>query len=488
MWLHFTRRPLKLVELQHALAVEKFHTELDTDNIPSRKALIDCCLGLVLVDQETLTVRFVHYTLEEYFRYNAMTEFPYGFNSIAETCLTYLNFGKLKQHSMNYESLRENMDNYAFLSYASLYWGTYVKQQCDRRLTKLATVILDHEIGYPPCAIQALYLQLDKSWCYGASLVQSAQRLGVYLLAPSPHTYSSPLWERPVAKKFSGIHATAYFGLSSHMEVFCKVGRYMELNDESNRTPLSWAAEYGHEPIVWMLIKLNDVNINSTDNYLKTPLSWAAEKGYEAVVRLLIERDDADTNFKDGDWRTPLARASENGHEAVVRLLMERDDVDISVNVRYGETPLSLAAMNGHEAVVRLLIARDDIDINSKDEDGWTPLSVATMNGCEGVVKLLIEANGVDINIKDRDGRTPLSWAAGNGHEAVVRLLIERGDIDINIQDDFLTPLSWAAMNGYGAVVQLLNAGVKSMHCRIDRRGKKELPREPLGVGAATEN
>ena len=37
MWLHFAYRPLKLAELQHALAVEKNHTEFDADYIPHEK-------------------------------------------------------------------------------------------------------------------------------------------------------------------------------------------------------------------------------------------------------------------------------------------------------------------------------------------------------------------------------------------------------------------------------------------------------------------
>ncbi|KAF8436098.1 hypothetical protein BGX38DRAFT_1285442, partial [Terfezia claveryi] len=48
MWLHFAYRPLKLAELQHVLAVEKGNMEFDPENIPSRKALLDCCLGLVI--------------------------------------------------------------------------------------------------------------------------------------------------------------------------------------------------------------------------------------------------------------------------------------------------------------------------------------------------------------------------------------------------------------------------------------------------------
>ena len=67
MWLHLARRPLELDELQHALAVvrDDGHIALEEDEIPAKKRLLDCCLGLVMVDEETLTVRFVHYTLEE---------------------------------------------------------------------------------------------------------------------------------------------------------------------------------------------------------------------------------------------------------------------------------------------------------------------------------------------------------------------------------------------------------------------------------------
>ena len=435
MWLHFSFRPLELVELQHALAVETGHTELHTDNIPPRKALLDCCLGLVVVDDETLTVRFVHYTLEEYFRKYTREEFPNGYSYIAETCLTYLNFGELRQHCTNLDSLEKKKNTYKFLSYAALYWGTYVKQQCNYGLTNLAKMIVDHESERPPCAIQVLYTELN-----------NIEFLFLYGF---------------VAQRFSGIHATACFGLSENMVYFCSVERHMDLKDESGRTPLLWAAMNGHETVVRLLIERDDVDVNAEDSDGKTPLLWAANNRHEAVVRLLIERDDVDVNAKDNKYgQTLLSWAAENGHEAVVRLLIERDDVDVNAkDNQYGQTPLSWAAKNGHEAVVRLLIERDDVDVNAKDNKcGLIPLLWAAKNGHEAVVRLLIE-RGVDVNAKDNEyGLTPLSFAAMNGHEAVVRLLIERDDVDVNAKDnkDGQKPLSWAAKNGHEAVVRLL--------------------------------
>jgi ankyrin repeat protein len=56
----------------------------------------------------------------------------------------------------------------------------------------------------------------------------------------------------------------------------------------------------------------------------QTPLSWAAEKGHEAVVKLLLDKN-ADVESKDTNGRTPLSWAAEEGHEAVVKLLLDKN-------------------------------------------------------------------------------------------------------------------------------------------------------------------
>ena len=336
MWLHFTCRPLTLSELQHALAVEKSHNEFDDDNIPTQEMILDCCLGLVVVDEETSTVRLVHYTLEQYFRRDPQAEFPNGCNYIAETCLTYLTFGKLRHHCTTLNSLEDKLGEYLFLKYAARYWGTHLKQECSTDLAILAKMIVDHENERPPCAVQALYWTI-----YGKG-------------------------EDLLAKKFSGIHVTAYFGLDEYMVDLCKVKENIELKDESNRTPLSWAVEHGHEAVVRLLIGRDDVNINAKDKDGWTPLSWAALGGHEAIVRLLIERGDVDINPRTTNGRTPLSLAASNGHEAIVRLLIGRDDVNINTKDKDGWTPLLWAAEGGHEAIVRLLIERGDVDVESR--------------------------------------------------------------------------------------------------------------------------
>ena len=64
MWLHSVLRPLKLEELQHALAVKG-----TTQNLMRTISLHKKNLSTAVLDCGV--VRFVHYTLEEYFRDNA---------------------------------------------------------------------------------------------------------------------------------------------------------------------------------------------------------------------------------------------------------------------------------------------------------------------------------------------------------------------------------------------------------------------------------
>ncbi|KAJ5513231.1 hypothetical protein N7463_002783 [Penicillium fimorum] len=267
----------------------------------------------------------------------------------------------------------------------------------------------------------------------------------------------------------------------------------VESKDRYSRTPLSWAAENGHEAVVKLLLEKGADFELKYKSYSQTPLLWAAENGHEAIVKLLLEKGTnfeskgADLESKDRyDNRTPLSWAAENGHEAIVKLLLEKGADFESKYKRYDQTPLSWAAENGHEAIsgdknanrtplswaagngheaiVKLLLEKG-ADFESKDKKyDQTPLSWAAENGHDTIVRLLLEkgtnfeSKGADFESKDRhDNRTPLLWAAENGHEAIVKLLLEKGaDFESGDKNANRTPLSWAAGNGHEAIVKLL--------------------------------
>jgi len=88
-WMTFSRRPLSLRELQHALAVEKSDTKFDEKNVPDQDMLTSVCAGLVTIDQERSVFRLIHYTTQEYFQRVGKIRFPTAEKEIS-AYLSYL--------------------------------------------------------------------------------------------------------------------------------------------------------------------------------------------------------------------------------------------------------------------------------------------------------------------------------------------------------------------------------------------------------------
>lgn len=97
--------------------------------------------------------------------------------------------------------------------------------------------------------------------------------------------------------------------------------------DTRNRTPLSYAARWGHraEGLVILMLNRNDADANSKDTENRTPLSYAAQRGDKGPrkVRFLLAQNDVDAHSNDDQGCTPLYYASETFYlsENVISLL-----------------------------------------------------------------------------------------------------------------------------------------------------------------------
>jgi hypothetical protein len=71
--------------------------------------------------------------------------------------------------------------------------------------------------------------------------------------------------------------------------------------------------------LVKLPVERDDIEADSKDWYGWTPLSRAAENGHEAVARALLAQEGVNSDSKDTFGQMPLPQATAHGHGAVVK-------------------------------------------------------------------------------------------------------------------------------------------------------------------------
>jgi len=140
MWISHAEQPLEANELCHALAVEIGSPNLNSENIPSIEALLSCCQGLVVMDEEASTLRLIHSTFREYLWAHPEL-FGTAHSTIAETCLSYLNSRQVKALSTGPSP---DLQSTPFLRYSSLYWAVHAKRELSECAKQLALELFDY--------------------------------------------------------------------------------------------------------------------------------------------------------------------------------------------------------------------------------------------------------------------------------------------------------------------------------------------------------
>ena len=335
MWVSHSVRPLHPDELSHALAVEVGSTDLDPKRIPSVETLLSSCLGFIVIDRETPAVRLIHFTLREYLQAHPDL-FGLSHSTMAETCLTYLNFQTIKGIS---PILSPPPQSTPFLNYSSLYWGVHAKREASRDVVSLAL---------------QMFSRIESHISTRLLLADLISKTGV-------DGRDTPKYS--LLSGFTGLHCASVFGIAEVAIVFMGQPNYnLGGRDFLGITPLIWAAICGQVEVAKLLLERPAVNPDKPDYYFRrTALSWAARMGHEGIVRLLLERATAKPDGTDG-WWSKTSR--------VLKVVRGKTYVNPNWLDKYGETPILLAAGAGHEGVVKLLLGRKDVKFDKPDSNG----------------------------------------------------------------------------------------------------------------------
>ena len=379
MWISHAKRPLQVEELQQALAIDPEDTSLDMENYASVKHVIECCLGLVTVDEESSSIRLVHYSVQEYLQEHKDEIFPGAERSIAEACLTFLSYKDFSKAKCNRLSLFDDLIlHYPFVMYAAQFWGAHAVRATESK--ELVRQIL----GFAKLS-------------YNLSLSEQAYQARYWYKDPSqPNRYGGD-WER----------------------------WYEEIREL--QTPLHIASRWDLNDLARNALQAGAM-VNAQNSRGETPLWLACRSGLDDIVQMLLDAqadgDLFDTRYGD----TPLILAATSNDQWVVQLLL-KSKVDCNKGNSSAETALSIAASKDNLEIVRMLLDAGALPNNhsyySQSKSGGMVLLRAEKAGQVEII--LTEADRNSDSSTNHLSMSALSAAISNSNDAMVQLLLSHG-------------------------------------------------------------
>ncbi|KAK6351852.1 hypothetical protein TWF718_004997 [Orbilia javanica] len=482
-WIVYSRRPLTVSELQHALGVEANKHELDYENLPDIDDITSICAGLVVVDKYSDVVRLVHYTAQDYFEHSKDHGFPDAETYIATVCINYLSFesfaGRLCQRQGEFEErIRQNR----LYDYAARNWG-YHAQKSSGLDSKVIEFLTDE------------------------AKVQSSVQ--VMMFSYNLRMPDVGLWH-PGVDAVTGLHLAAFFGLEGVVSKMISRACNLDLADGHRRTPLSWAAENGQLAIGELLIE-NGAKVDLPDIDNRTPLLWAAGSGHLTMIELLIKKG-ANINATDRYGVTALHLVTERSYSEAASFLLN-SGMDCHMKNVFGITPLAWAMEKDTNIAAKILLeTHASVDYN---------YTYTLLNTYDAILeKMHPEGQANELESEDytkswriilrqrhffcdmpphyttASGRTYkssryykfgtqclLRRAIKKEDENLVRLLIAKGSRPDLEYEKGLTPLSDALDRGNQSIIELLIAGLEGEYANVDSKDQNGVSLLSRAVG-----
>ncbi|KAJ5383019.1 hypothetical protein N7517_000930 [Penicillium concentricum] len=265
-WVLLSTRALSLPEVQHALAVEIGESEFDGTNITDVEELMSICIGLVTIDAQSNSLKFVHYTTKEYFERRLDQWFPDIHRLITSACLAYMSLDVFNQGPCETEEdMDDRLSKYPFYKYSAQNWGHHYKRHTGDESRTIEFLAAESKVHSSSQVV------------FGSSRDHTTQ---LYKTERGPGFVRTwALQAIKMKEPLKGAHFAAFLGLTSPLVSMLNSNTIkVDIEDDVGRTPLSWAVAYGHEELSNILLQ-NGANPDSMNQFGFTPLFYAAVGG-----------------------------------------------------------------------------------------------------------------------------------------------------------------------------------------------------------------
>ena len=401
-WVTHAKRPLRVEEIQHALAVETDEDEdppsqLDFDNILSPQTLTDLCAGLVVIEPSSRIIRLVHYTTQEFFDRERQTFFADTEHEISRVCLTYL-FYDVASVLPTDDYLSKTLCAFPFFGYAALHWFSHLRSIRDYDMRwKSRLEEGDGDVRNP---LTNLCDDEHKA---------TFEKAEVYIDDTDKLLFSTMLLRKLL------LRPSAYGRISE-----------ADLLDWRHAIPLEAASECGLLDLVQLILTQSRCAWDPKSTMgaaLNRATIQASSAGHTPIVRLLLTKR-LFPKYDHESLAPALHAACKNGHAAAAELLVLR--TTLGAEDKWNWQALHYAAYSGHAGLVVLLL-QDEANPFAQTPSGLTACHIAAERGYLEVVEMLLQnthAYQWPTTLKEN---SVLHSAAAAGHLNIVSLLLSKG-------------------------------------------------------------
>lgn len=214
------------------------------DNFVDGNFLLDCCLGLIVIDESTSSIRLVHKSLQDYLQaeYEKGVLFQKGHHEISHVCVTYMAFDSYDQEVDTLDT--GIFTKYKLLTYAFLSWDYHAINAERFQKSAAETVVpLLHKTYYTHPLMRRLGgwdLKSRDVFTKVSDRRRFFQHLVGDMFSKIPRSTST-------SEYAALIHLIAHAGLGKGFCHFLKRSDTdLNMRDENGQTPLSIAAQYGN--------------------------------------------------------------------------------------------------------------------------------------------------------------------------------------------------------------------------------------------------
>ena len=443
-------QPLTLTQLEHAISVEPGNTQYNPAKVlNSIDKVIRSCAGMIFVDEEEETARFVHHSAHQFLIspvYDKQIDQHKAQTTVAEIVLTYLNYTLFETQI----AIRRPTT------------GLTIK--------KLPAAMLMDMIP-----LSSKLLQRSKFGTYRSSKpdparsapISSAEFKGyaeaywdIHLMCVEPSTLSMKMLSEALTKQRLNMHIVHDLltpleraitnGRTEAMSIFLKHG----FRPRDTKRAFKCAAQLDDTDVIDVLVKHS---LDCGTQYLLTeaiindcPVMWKALLDHDPALTQQAPAETFDLNATYDDMRrfTPLMFTIDSGSTRMTEALLKYPDIDRWKTSEASQlTPLAFAVARGSLRAVRLLASVSAFMKGRHSKSLWdTALkafeqATGTERSAEQfkIIQSLVE-NGwysprtaLEHNINmDSNERTLLMVATESGFASVVEVLLDYDDSNVN--------------------------------------------------------